>query len=90
MNDKSEWIIDYLKRSKEPVDVLNADFVDAYIEKFNAKYKLQMYGAHKCPELGKLLSDMHNKQLLIRSVIGLSGLPTGFPKWVYTYELNQY
>lgn len=90
MDNKYSWIINYIN-DNGAVDILNSDFVDAYIEHFSANYKATNYGANKCPELSKLLSGMHKKYMLRRSAVGLtmSSLPSGFPKWVYVFKLNQ-
>lgn len=86
--DKQEWVIEYLREHKEGVDILNQDFVDKYIEKFNPKYAVQPYGANTCKQLNRLLSDMYHCNMLNRWVVGLSGIGMGFPKWVYVYTLK--
>lgn len=69
------------------VDVLNSDFVDAYITAVHAKFKPTNWGAHKCPQLGLDLSSMARFSALKRSRIGLSvNWQPGFPKWVWTYS----
>ncbi len=94
LEDKEKWIIEYLKnkRSLCYVDILDEEFVKAYIEKFNAKFKYRGIGAPICNELSKLLSLMYKKELLIRYPHGVrSGLSQDghFPKWVYSYELTK-
>lgn len=71
-----------------PVDVLNADFIDAYIEKFQpAVVHYMPYGAHKVPMVGKLLGEMYRMNMLRRNRVGLQGLSgQGFPRWVYVYD----
>jgi hypothetical protein len=72
------------------VDILNSDFVDDYIAKFDAGYRPVNWGAHHCPQLGRDLSAMYNLGMLKRSRIGLTdgAWQPGFPKWVYTYTVK--
>lgn len=90
--EKQEWILNYLEQKKNTpycqINILDRYFVDAYIEKFNPKYTSQPYGADTVPEIGILLSYMYKCNLLNRYIIGLNKMESGFPKWVYTYELK--
>jgi len=91
--EKQEWILDFLEKRKTTpyaqINVLDKYFVVEYIEKFNPdKVAYYFYGAPKCPEIGKLLSIMYNCNLLKRYRVGLSNMESGFPKWVYCYELR--
>jgi hypothetical protein len=74
------------RAKKEPIDILDRDFVDDFIEKTGCKFNQMPYGAHKCKYLGQTLSRMHKEGMLDRGIIGLSGMETGFPKWVYVYS----
>ena len=87
-NEKIEFIKDYIKK-RLSVDILDADFVDAFIEKFNAPHRITIFGANKCPSLGKLLAEMSKNKILKRFPCGLSkpNWQPGFPKWVYSYQL---
>ena len=86
MNNKERWVLKHIP--KVGVDILNADWVDAYIESFNAPHRICNWGANKCPQLGKLLSQMYKKNILNRGVIALGrAWQPGFPKWVYTYAV---
>ena len=86
MNDREQkFVLAYLGDQVGGVDILNAGFVDAFIEKFNPPFKPTMYGAFKCPKLGRLLGAMHRGGLLDRRTIGLHGMEYGFPNWVYIY-----
>lgn len=85
--DKQDWIIEYLKTHNH-VDILDEQFVDEYIKKFNPKYVPQYWGAHTCRELGRMLSEMYHCNLLDRFRIGLRGCDVGMPKWCYCYELK--
>ena len=91
-HEKQEFIMDYLQQRKNTpycqVNVLNSHFVNEYIEKFSPKYIPMPYGAHKVPELGKILSNMYRCHLLYRYIVGLQHMESGFPKWIYTYELR--
>lgn len=84
---KKEWVLKYFNTNDVVcVDILNRHFVDAYIVEFNPKYAVMPYGANKCSELGKLLSEMYHEGLLTRSTIGLANMYVGYPKWVYVYS----
>jgi hypothetical protein len=92
LDNKEKWIIEYLQnKSTLPfVDILDEIFVNAYIDKFDAKFEFKGLGAPSCKELSKLLSLMYKKGFLNRFSHGVrSGLSQDgkFPKWVYSYEL---
>jgi hypothetical protein len=87
------WIEKWL-RDQHPeavadrVDVLNASFVDAYLDATNAKCAVMPYGAHKCAQLGRDLSAMFKAGRLTRSVASVTGVAgMGYPTWVYSYKL---
>jgi Uri superfamily endonuclease len=95
LSEKEQWVIDYLKNKKYLafVDMLDEDFVCAFIEIFDAKAENMTVGSPKCKELSNLLSTMYKKKLLIRFP---QGVKSGYnqdcrnfkaPKWVYAYEL---
>ena len=74
--------------SRYCVDVLNRDFVDAYVSATNAKAVAVPYGADKCPQLGRDMSAMHAAGKLKRHTTGIEGLAgMGFPRWVWSYYL---
>lgn len=85
-----DWIIKFIKNYKcNSVDILNTDFIDAYMENCNPKrIDYQPFGANKVPELGSILSEMYHSNMLERGTIGLPRCEDGFPKWVYTYWLK--
>lgn len=87
--DRYNWLVDYIAEERAPVDVLNRDFVDAYIEATGASFKAVMYGAHKCPQLGRDLSHLAEVRRLRRYRTGLGdmGSGMGFPRWVWSYRL---
>jgi len=82
------WIIEYItKNNNLDVDILNQYFSDKYINNFNPKYKPEKYGAFKCRELGQILSYGYHMGKLIRVPVGISFHETGFPNWVYCYNI---
>lgn len=84
--ERQQFVLDWMKRTGEQVvDVLNADFVDAYIRATGVAYEPMPYGAHKCPSLGRDLGALFRAGLLTRARIGV-GCGDGFPAWVYAYE----
>lgn len=94
--ERRDWILEYLRVRQEAcgstpyhVDVLNAYFVDDYVEATGAKAQAMPYGAAKCPMLGADLSALFQEGKLRRSATGIGdGLcHQGFPRWVYTYKL---
>lgn len=88
-SERVEWIIHHLTR-KGFADILDAEFVDRYIEITNSSFKPVQWGAHKCPQLAKDLRKAYDSGLVERSIMGLSGgaWQPGFPKWVYSYSLT--
>jgi hypothetical protein len=95
MTEKEEWIIEYIsdKKALPFVDMLDEDFVNAFVETFNCDFEDMTLGAVKCKELSKLLSSMYKKKLLNRFPHGVKkGYNQDYkcfksPKWVYSYEL---
>lgn len=94
--EKKDWLIKYLDNPYNQrvigagVDILNYDFVLDYIEGVGiekSKWSFQPYGAHKVPELGKILSEMFRDGVLTRQRSGIQCGYTGMPKWVYVYNL---
>ncbi len=93
--DREQWILAWLRerqsRSSAPyrIDVLNAHFVDEYIDATGATHILQMLGAHTCPQLGRDLGRLHARGLLSRYTAGIDGglCYQGFPRWVWSYTL---
>jgi hypothetical protein len=87
---RQEWILEYLrKRPGASVNILDAAFVESFVEATSAKFIPQMFGAAKCPKLGQDLGALHAINKLCRVAVGLpSGdASMGFPKWVYHYSL---
>ena len=83
------WIRDWL-RTHQHADILDSDFVWAYIEEFNAGASVQFIGAPTCRQLGRDLGAMFKAEYLERSIVGISDgmCHMGFPKWVYSYKLS--
>jgi hypothetical protein len=92
VEEKEKWIINYLiNNSIGFVDILDEDFVMAFIDKFGAKCVDNVIGAPKCKELSNLLSQMYRNNKLNRFAHGVrSGLCQDgkFPKWVYSYTIK--
>lgn len=94
--EKKQWIEAYLNNPNNArvigvgVDILNYDFVLDYIEGVDLpkkKWSFQPYGAHKVPELGKLLSEMYKDGIVKRQSAGIQCGYAGMPRWVYIYNL---
>lgn len=85
---KWEFIKSYLIKNGGHVDIMCRDFVEKYIEEFKPPYKATNYGADKCPQLGRILKEMYDMRLLDRKRVGITCGYSGYPKWVYCYELK--
>jgi hypothetical protein len=68
------------------VDVLDAKLVDDFEAATGAPIEVKMYGANGCRTLEDDLRNMHGAGLLDRCRVGISGMPSGFPKWVFSYR----
>lgn len=88
--NRKEWILSRMRRDGCSVDVLNRDFVDDYVEATGAPYDPMPYGADKCKQLGRDLSQMTKEGTLERVAVGLAGVGMGFPKWVWSYRLKEH
>lgn len=88
ISDKIAWVENYMKENSPHVDILNTEFVDEYIAKFNPKHAIMMYGANKCKEINRVLKAGYDKGVFKRSRVGLFAHLSGFPNWVYVYSLN--
>lgn len=69
------------------VDVLDRDFVVAYVEATGASATPVAFGAPRCPMLGRDLAALCRAGRLDRFPVGISGGEVGFPSWVYSYTL---
>ena len=88
MVKNKEWLLKNIPSAG--VDVLCQDFVDKFIKECNVPFKETNWGAHKCPELGRMLVKLYREGFLDRGIIGLgANWQPGFPKWVYVYSLNE-
>lgn len=86
---RREWLLNYLETGQQKyVDVLNADFVNDYISATGASATAQPFGAPTCRQLGRDLSDLHQRLYLARGRASLNGHESGFPNWVYVYSLR--
>lgn len=91
--ERYNWIERYflefdLGTTRTCFDVLNRDFVDAYIEATGSRYSGTMYGAAKCKPLGGDLAYMVKAGRLRRTRTGIEGMGgMGFPTWVWSYYI---
>jgi len=92
--EREAWLLEYLGKRQALytscrycVDVLDKAFVEAYADATGARTSVMFYGAPKCAMLGDDLGGMARKGLLERYRTGLSGMESGFPKWVWSYHL---
>ncbi len=91
MNDKENFVIEYLTKREPYVDVLNQEFMTDFAIKFNCRAIRQTIGAPRVPLAGKTLSNMFKKGLLSRFTAGIDDYAggNGFPKWVYSYYISE-
>jgi len=80
-----KWILEWIAKHGA-TDVLNADFVNGYVNATQAPSFEQAFGANSCRQLGRDLSAMHKAGQLTRGTIGLTERYTGMPSWVYVYS----
>lgn len=87
---RQEWIKDWLANHTGPVDILDAEFVAAYINAFELPFSQPKFGAARCSYLGRDLTALYNDGYLTRNATGLppGDASMGFPKWVYCYSLR--
>lgn len=92
VGQRREWLLQYIRarHPREGVDVLNRYFVDDYADATSAKVEIMMWGANRCPQLGRDLLSMYKVGQLERGRIGLAGnWQPGFPKWVWSYRVKK-
>jgi hypothetical protein len=95
--DRKQWILAWLRERQAlssatwRVDVLDREFVDAYIEATEAKFQAQMIGANKCKLLSRDLHSLYVQDQLTRHTAGIGGglCHQGFPRWVWSYALKR-
>lgn len=81
------WLLSRLQASPVPLDILDSDFVDAFIEATEVPFKHMPVGAHRCPTLGRDLAAMHRDGTLHRQPVGVPCGEWGMPRWVYAYGI---
>lgn len=87
--ERRRWLLRFMSRHGS-VDVMNAGFVDAYVEFTGAKVDIMLWGANKCGLLSADLRRLHHSQTVERHRIGLgANWQPGFPKWVNSYSLTE-
>jgi hypothetical protein len=93
--ERLEWILLNMLEAVEhygmnhSVDVLDRDFVLAYLNGTNAPFKPVNMGAERCAMLGRDLGELYKQGYLRRNPAGVSGMPHGFPTWVWSYRFTQ-
>lgn len=89
--ERDAWLLREIAEERAGVDVMNADFVLAFINHTDAKFDPTHFGAYHCPILGRDLARLAKQGKLKRSRVGLSGgaWMEGFPKWVWNYVVNK-
>jgi hypothetical protein len=88
--DRYAWIEDRLRTVPgNSTNILDAPFVDAYIEATGAAWTPCNWSAHRCPQFNLDLAAMFKAGTLrrARTTLGFNWQP-GWPTWVYTYELR--
>lgn len=85
--DELDWIVGWLIVHGGSVDTLNQEFSDAFIKEFKVRFTPMPFGAHKCPELGYVMSLGARMGFFQKSIVGLTNPEVGFPDWVRTYSL---
>lgn len=87
---KKEWIIDYIRKSpNQAVMALDDEFVEKYIETFNATYFVSKTGVKRSSYLRRLMLAMCEEGLLKREPVGLSGMPLKYPRWTHEYRVAE-
>jgi hypothetical protein len=87
-SDRYDWIETYIEEGRgKPVSIVDRHFVDAYIAATKAPYTPTNFGAYKCPQLSRDLSEMYKRYRLRRYSTGIQGMGgMGFPTWVWSYR----
>lgn len=83
------WLLERASSSRLPMDILDSDFVDAFIETTGAPFEPMPVGAHRCPTLGRDLANMYREGSLRRQPVGVPCGEWGMPNWVYAYEVAE-
>lgn len=88
---RRRWIEEWLLVDNDWIDILNASFVEHYLEASGVKFYAMPYGAHKCPSLSRDLKAMCDAGTLVRTQTSIDGdmRRIGFPPWVWQYRLKQ-
>lgn len=88
---RHDWIENYIEDKPGGVDILDAAFVQAYIDATDANYTPTMWGAHKCVRLSRDLAQMHRDGMLIRSRVNLgSAWVDGYPRSLWHYDIPEH
>lgn len=84
--DRLNWLLDWVGASQPGIDVLDSDFVQAYVDYSLVAYQFVMVGAHRCKQLTKDLSELAASRKLEKGSIRIPPM-MGFPSRVNTYCL---
>lgn len=81
---RHRFILDWIS-NRQYADVLDTEFVEAYIAHTGAPATHQLRGAPRCQRLSRDLAELHRRRELTRDSCGISACGPGFPTWVYVY-----
>ena len=84
--ERWEWLVREIAENQGG-DILDRDFVDAYVQATGAAVAEVPYGAARCRLLSQDLLGLVRCRALKRHRTGLSGMSgLGFPRWVWSYQ----
>lgn len=86
IDEQEQFILEWCDKSGG-FDALTSDFHDAFHKRFGGKRHECFWGAQTVYKAMKLAKRMHDKGMLRRGRMGLSGgsWQPGLPKWVWSY-----
>lgn len=87
--DRFRWIVGQLSERGGELNILDADFVDSYIDFTGAAHRVRHWGAAMCPLLVSDLRKMKRRYILRRERVGFSNPADGFPTWIWSYTADQ-
>ncbi len=89
-NAKEAFVLEYIASGRYgAVSVLDADFHDAFHERFGGARKWKAWGASPVPSAMATLRRLYDRRLLRRARVGLRDgeWQPGFPTWVWEYRI---
>lgn len=84
---KQKFILEYLKK-EHTANVLDAGFHQKWWDEFRGARHIYAFGSSPCPNAMTWLKKLYDQNILNRGRVGMHGMETGFPKWVYVYTLS--